>query len=566
MKKMRKVIALMTAVLMMASAACSSGDSKPESSKAESNANSISSTVSESTADSEDDKTEETGNNVEVNPQIEIWAGYVRDFAEFTSVQEQWKEELGYDVLVKNVVGDVDTSLNLLLAGGELPDMMVTEKKDVYNTSIVRSKLVMEVDDILADDKYPNLSSIPQQYLDMTKDENGVNWYIPTSWDIDPENPWPGWTRNAFYIDKTVLEKTGISADDIKTLDDYVEFLRAAKEIDNGQGGKLIPTTYSDDEFYQTVLTAFGLKTGESGGVTSVDKKGDEFTFLYDQPQYKEAIKWMNMLIREGLMDEESVIQKTDLRREKLYSGMYASIIGFENFDSTAVGDPYRNFEPIPFPLAEGVEEPGLQFLINPYPKASVYISKDTDKLDAVLDFMNWALEPLPERNFELNEGIVGFNWDWIDQPYGAWDFTPEYDAARSNPTTRSTLQPEMYMLGTISDKWYPWWTRQQPEDAAQYIHVRYNDIVREYGTNGIVNSWDFVSSEEGGVWDQNGATLKQVVKEDTAKMLLSKSDEEFEQNWTLFEEDLETRAHWSELKEEWHTLYEKQIAVTGEW
>ncbi len=497
-------------------------------------------------------------------PEIEIWVGQVRDFSEITKVQEQWREKLGFNTRVKNVTGDVETALNLALASGGFKDMAVIDKNDIYNNNIVRSGSVMEATDILGMKDYPNISSIPEPYLAVSKDKDGKFWYIPTNWDVDINDPWTGWTRQAFMINGAILKELGISADSIKTISDFENYLKESAKLTGPSGSKYIPTTYSNPE---TVLTAFGVKTGRAaGGVASVAKVGNGFVFQYDDPNYAEAFRWLNKLVREGLMDEESVIQKSDVRREKVYSGKYASVIGYEDFVPTKPGDPYREFFPIPFPKAENVEKPGQQFVVNPYPKSSVYISKNTKNLDAILAFLNWSLEKLPERHFELSEGIRGTNWDWVSEPYGAWTFDPAYEEARNNPATRANLQPELYMLGTMSKTWYPWWTKQQPPEAGNYIHVKHNEEIFTYGTHDNIHSWDAVKSEKGSLWEKYGPTVEQIVSEYTAKLILSSSDNQFEQNWKEFRTNLESKGHWTELKNEWNSLYKAQTQVTGEW
>ena len=121
-------------------------------------------------------------------------------------------------------------------------------------------------------------------------------------------------------------------------------------------------------------------------------------------------------------------------------------------------------------------------------------------------------------------------------------------------------------MLGTMSREWYPWWTKQQAADAAQYVHVRHNDEIFNYGTHETVHSWDNVKVEAGSKWEKFGPSLKQVSEEYSAKLLLAGSEEEFDTIWNEFRETLEVKGHWSELKEEWYTLYDNQTSVTGKW
>lgn len=44
--------------------------------------------------------------------------------------------------------------------------------------------------------------------------------------------------------------------------------------------------------------------------------------------------------------------------------------------------------------------------------------------------------------------------------------------------------------------------------------------------------------------------------------MLLAQSDDEFESVYKEFHEQLENRAHWSELKEEWEAAYQAQFGA----
>ena len=65
-------------------------------------------------------------------------------------------EKLGFNVVVKNQSGDVETALNLALASGGFKDIALIPRNDVWNNAIIRSGTVMEVSEILKDANYPN--------------------------------------------------------------------------------------------------------------------------------------------------------------------------------------------------------------------------------------------------------------------------------------------------------------------------------------------------------------------------------------------------------------------------
>lgn len=454
MKKHIKFVALMMSLLLAVSiAACGQTGN---------NSSSQSSQSSGSGENSSDQSSEEnTSSEVTASesPEIELWVGYVRDFSEVTKVQDQWRERLGFNIRCKNVSDDVGTALNLAISSDGFKDFAVLPKNDVYNNTIVRSGKVMEVTDILADSKYPNISSVPEEYLSVSADKDGKYWYLPTYWDVSPDDPWPGWTWDAFLVREDLLAELKMEKSDIKTLDDFEQYLYAVSKLKAPDGEPIIPVTYingGDPASVNSVLTAFGVKTGRaSGAVASVDKVDGEFKFMYDDPNYKRCFQWLNHLLREGLMDEESLIQDGDICKQKIYNGKYGATMGRQGYEGTKPGDVAREYEIIPFPLADGVTKPGQRYVTNPYPKASVYISKTTENLDAILEFMDWAMDKDPIRNFELNEGVEGIFWHWVDEPYGIWDFEPDYLEERNNPATHSNLQPELYMLGTFSKEWY---------------------------------------------------------------------------------------------------------------
>lgn len=509
------------------------------------------------------------GEEVKQWPEIEIWVGEIRDFAEKTKVQEQWSEKLGFNVVVKNQSGDVETALNLALASGGFKDIALIPRNDVWNNAIIRSGTVMEVSEILKDANYPNISGIQQQYLDLCKDSNGKHWYIPTNFDQNPDNPFGGWTNRAFRVRKDLLDKLGMKAEDIKTLADFETYLRGVKDLKDENGNSYIPMTIETEERgIRVALSAFGVKNGKgSGALIPVDKTDDGFVFEYDHPGYKEAMAWLNRMIREGLMDEESVVQSGDIYKEKIASGMYGANLGYYNLNGTKADEIVRQFEPIPYPAVENVKNPGTYYVLDPNPSYAVYISKNTKNLDAILAFLNWSLEQVPERHFELNEGFEGINWHWKDQPYGAWYFDPEYLELRNNPATRTSLQPELFAIGSKSLAWYPWWTQynEDPQNGLA-VAVAENFEVAEYGIVDTVHAWDLVRSSSGSLWEKYNPTLTDLVSQHQATMMLAESEEAFEAAWNDFIDDLENRGHWTELKAEWQELYQQSIAVTGEW
>jgi spermidine/putrescine-binding protein len=72
-------------------------------------------------------------------------------------------------------------------------------------------------------------------------------------------------------------------------------------------------------------------------------------------------------------------------------------------------------------------------------------------------------------------------------------------------------------------------------------------------GGTRVAQNYDMVKAKPGGLWEKYLPELDNVRKEYKAKLIMAKDDSQFEQAWSDFQAALEKRAHWSELKQEWH-------------
>lgn len=208
----------------------------------------------------------------------------------------------------------------------------------------------------------------------------------------------------------------------------------------------------------------------------------------------------------------------------------------------------------------EGVEKVGANQVVNPYPGYDVYVSKDSKNLEAILKFFDYALTPKAEQQQVINEGPQGVFWDWVDQPLGEWKYIDEaYKAERNSGDVarKSSVTPEIYMVSSYNNDWYPWWNYGEVDKEGA---KRTSEFTAEVGAMGGVRGaqpYDMVKAVPGGVWEKYGPELDIVRKEYRAKLIMAKDAAAFEATWSQFQNALEKRAHWSELKEEWQTSYD---------
>ncbi|MHA6533519.1 type 2 periplasmic-binding domain-containing protein [Paenibacillus sp. BAC0078] len=509
-----------------------------------------------------------------------LWLGWTATINNDSMVQKNWKEkEPGVAVTLETTQGDAMTALNLKINTGGFEDAAIFGRNETVKSAMNRSKQILSVEQYFdMPDKYPGLAAIPKAYLDKMKDKDGHIWSIPTWFDQNPDDPWPGWASQAWMVRSDVLEKVGMTTADLSTIEGVEAFLKKAAGVKDETGKALIPLSFLMDtndslswNDENTVLTAFGVSTASNG----VEKKGDEFVFAYDDPNYKAAYQWMNKMYREKLIDPEVVTSKKEQYNEKNKSGRVALNVGsFWNIPSGAwetldgPTGPGWYYEAISFPKVNGVDKVGVNQVINPNPGYDVYISKGTKNLDAILKFFDYTLQPKPEQQQVINEGPAGLYWDWVDQPLGKWKFTDEtYKKSRNSGDSaqKAKVTPELYMASSYSNKWYPWWNTADGEKAGAAKTIQFTEAIGKMGTIRVAEPYDLVETKQGGVWEKYWPELENIRKEYRAKLLMAKDDARFEKEWNNFREVLEKRGHWTEVKQEWNESYQEQLKANGE-
>jgi putative aldouronate transport system substrate-binding protein len=508
----------------------------------------------------------QSGEKASSSKAFKLWLGWNATVDNASMVQTYWKDkEPGIDLKLEATQGDAMTALNLKLNTGGFDDAAIFQRKDVVTSAMIRSNKVLPLEQYFnMPDKYPGLAKIPKLYLDAMKDKDGHIWSIPTWFDQNPSDPWPGWASLGWFVRSDVLKKTGKTLDDLKKLSGVEDYLRLAAKQTDASGKKLIPLSFlSDANDENVILSTFGVAAGSTAGVIPVSKKGGDYEFIYDNPQYKSAYQWMNKMYRENLVDHEAITDKKERYKEKNKTGRIAmNAGGFFNMDASlwevldGPTEPAWYYEAIPYPKVDGVSAIGTNTIVNPYPGNDVFISKNTKNLDAILSFFNYTLAQKPEQQQVTNEGPAGVFWNWVDQPLGKWLYTDKkYQELHDSgdQAKKASTTPELYSTSSYSNEWYPWWNYGVTEPKGRLKTIDFTEKVGKMGGIRVVEPYDMVKAKVGGLWEKYLPELEAVRIEYKAKMLMAKDDSQFESVWKEFQAALEKRAHWSELKVEWH-------------
>ncbi len=513
--------------------------------------------------------------------QFTMWMG-IPGYSEDSSLQQLLREKLGFNFRIQWTQGDVMTAVNLKIASGGFEDVAGFWSDDLVRQALVRANAIQPVERFLAQpDRYPRLAGIPTDVRGYARSLDGQLWYVPSWFAQEMKDPWPGWAPDAFFVRTDTLAQLGMTTGDLATLAGLERYLRKVKAsaVRDESGRPVIPMGFlkadnGNDDY--RLLTAFGVSMAKGAGVEAVEKSGDSYVFDIDQPGYREGYAWMSRMYREGLIDPEVVTQKQELFREKAGRGAYA-VMPTSMWNLNAKWEhlarpehPPWYFEPIPDPRVPGVRRSGAMGVINPYPQWMIFISNRTQHLDEILRFLDWSLTPDPIRQQELNEGPLGINWFWVDKPLGEWDFTPAYAQIRnsSDPQVGAKLTPQLWMWGTYSNRWYPWFTnRVEGRLPAGFTKTRtFSQLISSFGMMRTIHSYDNVTATAGGLWERYALTLKAVREEYEARLIMARDEAEFRRVWEEYRGQLESRAHWTDLKAEWNRTYRVMLGQKGEY
>lgn len=290
MKKAKKLTAVLLAALMAASAV--SGCSQETATETSSAGTESSSGSSSSEASSSE------AAPVEQEPvSLEGWG--VATFDGTTGIQsyndqiawQQIEEETGIHV-DWTITTDGETQLGLLMASGDLPDIMVGVKAQLFEDYGMQGAL-MPLEDLI-DQYIPSLQAIieedPTVGGSITSADGHIYFFPRVLGDVGTRC-WAGWMIRGDWLEQVGMEVP-------TTTDELYEVLKAFKEqlgADRALSGNP-----------RSLIWAFGVGSrGEGNKVHDMFLEDGEIKFGPTDPRYREAAEYMNKLYSEGLLDPE---------------------------------------------------------------------------------------------------------------------------------------------------------------------------------------------------------------------------------------------------------------------
>lgn len=238
---------------------------------------------------------------------------------------EYIEENFGLTLNVEQPPTDASTKLGLMIASGDLPDLMSITDSDMYKQLVSAGK-VWDMKTFLEtyDPDSHLLKDFPEDVKQALVDTYG-DWYSYPSHMESADNRETFVPDDQVWVDvvekgdnscimfnKDIMDAVGITEDDVKTEEGFYAACEKVKTSGyTVEGQSVLPVVLHADQWINNSLDAV---ISNNFGVVPVDADGN-YVHKETTPGYKNALKFVNNLIQKGYLDVNTMtIDETALK------------------------------------------------------------------------------------------------------------------------------------------------------------------------------------------------------------------------------------------------------------
>lgn len=433
-------------------------------------------------------------------------------------------ERTGIKIEVQQPTGNPEEKLNLMLASGDLPDLVLMDRRsDIVNKYIAAGALIPLND--LIDQYGPDIKEMYGDVLNKSRYEDGNNYYL-NNWygmDTDPDR--------AFCIRMDVLQELGYEEKAQKgeafTQEEFRDILTRFRDTYSGEDGQnAIPLTCNAD-YMPSIASTFKAMYG----MKNYYEKDGQLFFEVRDPDYLDMVKYMNSLYREGLLDKEWAVNKEQIFTQKAGSGRVAATIGGIPTDANKVllsdsQDPDKQFYMFKV-IAPGTKPEETTYS----PRSSlgwdaIGITVKNEHPEETMKFINYLASE--EGQYLLMWGLEGKDWDIKDGKH-----TPRPETLQGFQDDWNTFSRE---TGIRKWTWFiknGYGTDGTPYDLAGKYER--DDIMKQALISMENSTWDtapydYISPTAGTPEALSEQKIKDIIDTAFTNMVYADSEEELEQ------------------------------------
>lgn len=229
------------------------------------------------------------------------------------TVAQEITKRTGIQVSIQQPTGNPTEKLSLMLASGDYPDVVLMSRGDASLDKYITSGAFIPLDDLI-EQFGPDLKAMYGDTLQKTRYKDGKNYYFANWYGLDSD-PVFGMNIRQNLLEELAPDKADGSTP--FTTDEFEALLKSFKaKYPTIDGKESIPMAMNGEN----MGAILGTFKGMWGLKTYYDNNG---TLQYDvkDPKYREMMMYINRLYREGLIEKEFAISKTQTWIQKLATG-----------------------------------------------------------------------------------------------------------------------------------------------------------------------------------------------------------------------------------------------------
>lgn len=495
-----------------------------------------------------------------------------------TDIGALYFEETGVSFQIEHLVGDVQTKIGTMIAGGEYPDVLVP---DTEIDKVVDAGGFIDLSELI--EKHgPNIKKIYGPYMNLIKDKDGKIFFLPFSPQVGDFIPNPKIDQGAFWIQKRVLREFGFP--EITTLDEYMDLIREyAKKYPNEDLVGFTSLTH-DWRYFAITNPANHLAGYPNDGPVMVDMDTLDADDWHNNDEMKRWLKTLNDLHLDGLYDETSFVNNYDQYLAKLTSGKVLGFFDYEwqfnqaNQNLRAAGDADLEYFPLPIVFDKGIKDQYLDppaFINN----RGIGITKSAKDPERIIKFFDYLLE---EKNQIRNQwGIQGVTYE-VDENGRFYQTMEQIENLRDN-------QYKQNVGLTYFEYYWPMWSQastlsdgnaqnpqRQPEVAQLDFTASDIELLNAYGVETFSDmfaspldrpwypAWS-IALEQGSPEQIYEQRREDLVKRFLPRLALA-AEGKFESEWESYLSEFEKLGYTSQYEDYLtNKLIEKVAAIKGE-
>ena len=515
-----------------------------------------------------------------------------------SGLQEGWwcdilRDELGIQLDLIPAGDQSEQKLQALMAGGDLPDVVVF-KEDKFVLDAMRAGLLVAYDDYI--DQLPNvvenMSKAMKYYADAVSDD-GKCYALPYGTGITPTVERFGYGPMLRW---DLYKK--LDYPEVKTLFDYIPLLKQMVELEpvNADGQETYGITlWSDwDSIYMNLAGFFSSIVGVSEGrpnipMCEVDYNTMQLRSMLDPDSaYIMGLRFLYEANQAGILDPASMTQRYESANEKfnsgrvMFSNWWWACDGYRTPERLNAAD-FKGFMEIPF--TDGYSP--VVYENNPTGRGwSWSISSSSKHIDRALSYVNFLADPDTTMIFE--NGPQGYLWDLDDSgtPYTTdfgYEFRLDVEAKMPGGNTLSSARDtfggtsSLLGIGNISKtygvgaEWrlWPGYQKTMTELDKDYLaQTGYPDHVARTLAEGKITNFPLASNLLAPLPDdiQMIATrVGDIVKTDSWLIVFAANEAEYQQLYSKMVSNAETQGL-AELTEYGKKAWSNAVAMASQY